>query len=133
MALEVAIGGSFAGGRALCTMKHVGVNVAADPLFTVSYTGVSGGLVLVVADDPEMHSSQNEQDSRNYARFAKVPTSVGKRTAYNTPQISGGHMKASTSLDTAAMGTIDGLCTPCHDPMGSPRLLALIRSMPCLC
>jgi indolepyruvate ferredoxin oxidoreductase alpha subunit len=73
VALEVAIGASFGGGRALCTMKHVGVNVAADPLFTLSYTGVNGGLVLVVADDPEMHSSQDEQDSRNYARFAKVP------------------------------------------------------------
>lgn len=73
VALEVAIGASFGGGRALCTMKHVGVNVAADPLFTLSYTGVRGGLVLVAADDPEMHSSQNEQDSRNYAKFAKVP------------------------------------------------------------
>lgn len=73
VALEVAIGASFGGGRALCTMKHVGVNVAADPLFTLAYTGVRGGLVLVAADDPEMHSSQNEQDSRNYARFAKVP------------------------------------------------------------
>ena len=73
VSLEVAIGASFGGGRALCCMKHVGVNVAADPLFTLSYTGVGGGLVLVVADDPEMHSSQDEQDSRNYARFAKVP------------------------------------------------------------
>jgi indolepyruvate ferredoxin oxidoreductase alpha subunit len=73
VALEVAIGASFAGARALATMKHVGVNVAADPLFTLSYTGVNGGLVLVTADDPEMHSSQNEQDNRNYAKFAKVP------------------------------------------------------------
>ncbi len=73
VALEVAIGASFGGGRALATMKHVGVNVAADPLFTLSYTGVNGGLVLVTADDPEMHSSQNEQDNRNYAKFAKVP------------------------------------------------------------
>jgi indolepyruvate ferredoxin oxidoreductase alpha subunit len=73
VALEVAIGASFGGGRTLCTMKHVGVNVAADPLFTLSYTGVGGGLVLVTADDPEMHSSQNEQDNRNYAKFAKVP------------------------------------------------------------
>ncbi len=71
--LEVAIGASFAGVRALATMKHVGVNVAADPLFTASYTGVCGGLVLVTADDPEMHSSQNEQDNRNYAFAAKVP------------------------------------------------------------
>ena len=73
VALEVAIGASFGGGRALACMKHVGVNVAADPLFTLSYTGVGGGLALIVADDPEMHSSQDEQDSRNYARFAKVP------------------------------------------------------------
>lgn len=73
VALEVAIGASFGGARALACMKHVGVNVAADPLFTLSYTGVCGGLVLVAADDPEMHSSQNEQDSRNYAKFAKVP------------------------------------------------------------
>ncbi len=73
VALEVGIGASMGGARALVTMKHVGVNVAADPLFTFSYTGVGGGLVLVAADDPEMHSSQNEQDSRNYARFAKVP------------------------------------------------------------
>jgi len=73
VALEVAIGASFGGARALAAMKHVGLNVAADPLFTLSYIGVRGGLVLVVADDPEMHSSQNEQDSRHYARFAKVP------------------------------------------------------------
>ena len=73
VALEVGIGASFGGARALVTMKHVGVNVAADPLFTLSYTGVRGGLVLVVADDPELHSSQNEQDSRNYAKFSKVP------------------------------------------------------------
>ena len=73
VALEVAIGASFGGGRAIACMKHVGLNVAADPLFTLSYTGVGGGFVLVVADDPEMHSSQDEQDSRNYAKFAKVP------------------------------------------------------------
>ncbi len=72
-ALEVAIGVAFGGRRALATMKHVGLNVAADPLFTVSYTGVAGGLVVLVADDPGMHSSQNEQDSRHYARAAKVP------------------------------------------------------------
>jgi indolepyruvate ferredoxin oxidoreductase alpha subunit len=73
VALEVAIGASVAGARAICSMKHVGLNVAADPLFTVSYTGVNGGLVIVVADDPGMHSSQNEQDSRFYARSSKVP------------------------------------------------------------
>jgi len=73
VALETAIGASIAGARAMCSMKHVGLNVAADPLFTVSYTGVNGGLVIMVADDPGMHSSQNEQDSRFYARSSKVP------------------------------------------------------------
>jgi indolepyruvate ferredoxin oxidoreductase alpha subunit len=71
--LESAIGASIAGGRAMATMKHVGVNVAADALLTLAYTGVNAGLILMVADDPGMHSSQNEQDSRNYARFAKIP------------------------------------------------------------
>lgn len=73
VALEVAIGASIGGARAIVSMKHVGLNVAADPLFTVSYTGVNGGLVIVVADDPGMHSSQNEQDSRYYARSAHIP------------------------------------------------------------
>jgi indolepyruvate ferredoxin oxidoreductase alpha subunit len=73
VALEVAIGASFAGARAMASMKHVGVNVAADPLMTLSYVGVNGGLVLVTCDDPELYSSQNEQDNRNYAKFAKVP------------------------------------------------------------
>ena len=73
VAVEVAIGASMGGVRALATMKHVGVNVAADPIFTASYTGVGGGLVIVTADDPELHSSQNEQDSRHYAVAAKIP------------------------------------------------------------
>ncbi|HNX14256.1 MAG TPA: indolepyruvate ferredoxin oxidoreductase subunit alpha [Oscillospiraceae bacterium] len=73
VAAEVAIGASFGGARAFCGMKHVGLNVAADPIFTASYTGVGGGFVLAVADDPGMHSSQNEQDSRHYAKSAKLP------------------------------------------------------------
>ncbi len=73
VALEVAFGGSLAGKRTASAMKHVGLNVAADPLFTLSYTGVNGGLVICVADDPAMHSSQNEQDSRHYAIASKVP------------------------------------------------------------
>lgn len=73
VALEVGIGASIGGARTLVTMKHVGVNVAADPLYTFAYTGVNGGLVLVSADDPGMHSSQNEQDNRGYGRFAKIP------------------------------------------------------------
>ena len=73
VACEVAFGASLAGARSACAMKHVGLNVAADPLFTLSYTGVNGGMVICVADDPAMHSSQNEQDSRHYAMAAKVP------------------------------------------------------------
>ena len=73
VACEAAFGASLAGARSACAMKHVGLNVAADPLFTLSYTGVTGGLVICVADDPAMHSSQNEQDSRHYAAAAKVP------------------------------------------------------------
>lgn len=73
VALEVAFGASFAGKRAIAVMKHVGLNVASDPLMTISYTGVNGGLVIVTADDPGLHSSQNEQDNRNYAKFAKIP------------------------------------------------------------
>ena len=73
VACEVAFGASLAGARSACAMKHVGLNVAADPLFTLSYTGVNGGMVICVADDPAMHSSQNEQDSRHYAIASKVP------------------------------------------------------------
>ena len=73
VAVEVTIGAALAGEKALAVMKHVGVNVAADPIFTVSYTGINGSLVIVSADDPSLHSSQNEQDNRNYARFAKIP------------------------------------------------------------
>ena len=73
VAMEAAFGASLAGVRSACAMKHVGLNVAADPLFTISYTGVNAGMVICVADDPGMHSSQNEQDSRHYAVAAKIP------------------------------------------------------------
>ena len=73
VALESAFGASLSGRRSFCGMKHVGLNVAADPLFTIAYTGVNAGLVIAVADDPGMHSSQNEQDSRHYARASKIP------------------------------------------------------------
>lgn len=73
VAMESAFGASLAGRRSFCSMKHVGLNVAADPLFTISYTGVNAGMVIGVADDAGMHSSQNEQDSRHYARAAKIP------------------------------------------------------------
>ena len=73
VAMETAFGASLAGKRSFCGMKHVGLNVAADPLFTVSYTGINAGMIICVADDAGMHSSQNEQDSRHYARAAKLP------------------------------------------------------------
>jgi indolepyruvate ferredoxin oxidoreductase alpha subunit len=73
VALENTVGASYGGVRSLAAMKHVGVNVAADPLMTLSYTGVGGGLVLVSADDPSLHSSQNEQDNRCYGKFASIP------------------------------------------------------------
>ena len=73
VAMEAAFGASLAGKRSFCGMKHVGLNVAADPLFTCSYTGVNAGMVICVADDAGMHSSQNEQDSRHYAAAAKIP------------------------------------------------------------
>ncbi len=73
VALEGAIGASIAGGRAIASMKHVGLNVAADPLFTFAYTGVNGGTVIITADEPGQYSSQNEQDNRNYAKAAKIP------------------------------------------------------------
>ncbi|MFB0958219.1 MAG: indolepyruvate ferredoxin oxidoreductase subunit alpha [Clostridiaceae bacterium] len=73
VALEAAAGAAVAGARSFAAMKHVGVNVAADPLFTFAYTGVNGGFVLITADEPGQHSSQNEQDNRHYAKFAKIP------------------------------------------------------------
>ena len=73
VALEVAYGASIAGARSFASMKHVGLNVAADPFFTIAYTGGNAGLVVLTADEPGQHSSQNEQDNRNYARHAKVP------------------------------------------------------------
>ena len=73
VAMEVGAGAAIAGARAMVCMKHVGLNVASDPFMTLAYTGIKGGFVIIVADDPNVHSSQNEQDSRNWARFAKVP------------------------------------------------------------
>ncbi|HHF53441.1 MAG TPA: indolepyruvate ferredoxin oxidoreductase subunit alpha, partial [candidate division WOR-3 bacterium] len=73
VAFEVALGAAIAGARSMVSMKHVGLNVAADPFFSSSYTGVNAGFVVISCDDPGMHSSQNEQDNRRYAKFAKVP------------------------------------------------------------
>ena len=73
VAFELAYGGAVGGKRSLAAMKHVGVNVASDALMTAAYTGINAGLVLITADDPGMHSSQNEQDNRYYARLAQIP------------------------------------------------------------
>lgn len=81
VAFESAAGAAVAGARAFASMKHVGVNVAADPLFTLAYTGINGGFVLITADEPGQHSSQNEQDNRNYAKFAKIPCIEPKDSA----------------------------------------------------
>jgi len=102
VALEVAVGASIAGARTLCAMKHVGVNVAADPLFTYTYTGVNGGLVLVSADDPGMHSSQNEQDNRNYARFAKIGL-LEPSDSQEAKEMVGHALEISERFDTPVM------------------------------
>jgi len=102
VALEVGVGASIGGARTLVTMKHVGVNVAADPLFTLAYTGVNGGLVLVSADDPGMHSSQNEQDNRNYARFAKIPV-FEPSNSQECKDMVGAALEVSERFDTPVM------------------------------
>lgn len=99
VAVEVAAGGAYGGVRSLALMKHVGLNVAADPFMTLSYTGVNGGLVLVVCDDPEMHSSQNEQDTRNYAKFGKVPC-VEPADSQEAKDMLGEAFKISEEFDT---------------------------------
>ncbi|MGM0409955.1 MAG: indolepyruvate ferredoxin oxidoreductase subunit alpha [Bacillota bacterium] len=102
VAMEVAIGSAFAGARSLVAMKHVGLNVAADPFMTLSYTGIKGGLVIVTADDPSMHSSQNEQDNRHYARFAKVPM-LEPADSQEAKEMVGEALDISEEFDTPVM------------------------------
>lgn len=102
VALEAAIGASVLGGRALAAMKHVGVNVAADPLFTVSYTGITGGLVLVSADDPGLHSSQNEQDNRHFARASKIAM-LEPSDSQEAKDMVGAALELSERFDTSVM------------------------------
>lgn len=97
VAMEAAFGASLAGYRSFCGMKHVGLNVAADPLFTLSYTGVRGGLVIGVADDAGMHSSQNEQDSRHYAIAAKRRC-LSRRTRRNRWRLQSWRMRYPKNL-----------------------------------
>ncbi|KUO78700.1 MAG: indolepyruvate ferredoxin oxidoreductase subunit alpha [Desulfosporosinus sp. BRH_c37] len=102
VAMEVGVGAAIAGARAIVTMKMVGVNVAADPLFTVAYTGTRAGLVLVSADDPGMHSSQNEQDNRLYAAFAKIPL-LEPSNSQEAKDMVGMAMEISEAFDTPVM------------------------------
>lgn len=99
VAVEVAAGAAYGGSRAMAVMKHVGLNVAADPFMTLSYTGVNGGLVLVVCDDPEMHSSQNEQDTRNFAKFGKVPC-LEPSDSQEAKDLMGAALSISEQFDT---------------------------------
>lgn len=102
VAFEVGIGSSIAGARTMVTMKHVGVNVAADPLFTFAYTGVNGGFVLISADDPGMHSSQNEQDNRLYGKFAKIPV-IEPSDSQEAKDFVGAALAISEAYDTPVM------------------------------
>ncbi len=127
VALEVAAGASYAGARSMAVMKHVGVNVAADPLMTLPYTLIRGGLVLVSADDPELFSSQNEQDNRHYARFAKIPMlepstsqeakdmmieAVRISEKYETPVMLRTTTRISHSLGVVELGKENGVRKP---------------------
>ena len=102
VALEVGIGASFAGARTVVAMKMVGVNVAADPLLTLAYTGVNGGLVLISADDPGIHSSQNEQDNRFYGRFARIPV-IEPSDSQEAKDFLGEALNISEMLDTVVL------------------------------
>ena len=136
VALEVGIGAAFAGARALVTMKHVGLNVAADPLFTVAYTGVSGGLVIVSADDPGMASSQNEQDNRRFAVAAGVPMlePADSQEAYDFTlrafeMSERWHMPVLLRMTTRVCHSATVLQTPGY-PVPPPRTADFVRDIP---
>lgn len=102
VALESAIGASIAGGRALSSMKHVGLNVASDAFMTVAYTGINGGLVVITADEPGQHSSQNEQDNRHFASFGKVPM-LEPSDSQETKDMIGIALEISEDYDTPVL------------------------------
>ena len=126
VALEVSGGASFAGSRAFCAMKHVGLNVAADPMFTIAYTGINGGLVINTSDEPGMHSSQNEQDNRYYARHAKLPLVVPSDSAQCRDFMLEAY-RISETFDTAVLfRTTTRVChskslVELHEPMRVPQ------------
>ncbi len=102
VALDLAIGAAYAGKRAMAAMKHVGLNVASESLFYASYTGVNAGLVIITADDPGLHSSQNEQDNRHYARFAKVPM-LEPSDSQEAKEMVGAALDLSEQFDTPVL------------------------------
>ena len=107
VATEVAVGASIAGTRAMSCMKHVGFNVAADPAYSVSYMGVNGGLVIIVADDPGLYSSQNEQDTRMVARAAQLPVIGSRLTVQKQKNISKMAFELSEQFDRPIVYSYD--------------------------
>ena len=126
VALDAAVGACYAGVRALAAMKHVGVNVAADTLFSAAYTGVRGGLVLVSADDPGCSSSQNEQDNRQYARFAKLPC-LEPSDSQEAKDFVGAAFDLSEQFDTPVHAAHDDALLPLQDGGGAGRTAARAR------
>ncbi len=116
VAFEVAIGASLGGARTIVCMKHVGLNVAADPLMTLAYTGVGAGFVLVCADDPEMHSSQNEQDNRTYAKFAKIPM-LEPSDSQESYDFIGEALEISEKFDTPVLMRMTTRISHSHTPV----------------
>jgi indolepyruvate ferredoxin oxidoreductase alpha subunit len=126
VALDVAIGGAYAGARSMAVMKHVGLNVAADSFFYASMTGLEAGLVLVCADDPAMHSSQNEQDNRRYCKFARIPC-LEPTDSQDAKDMVGEALKISEAFDTPVMLRITTRIAHSHTlvELGEPQRLKI--------
>ncbi len=130
VAVDVAAGAAYAGRRSLACMKHVGLNVAADSLFYISYSGVgSGGLVIVTADDPGMHSSQNEQDNRNYGRFARVPVLEPSDSQEAADMVQLGY-EISERFDTPVLLRTTTRIAHSHSPVEVPDPLSTLETQP---
>lgn len=129
VAMEVAMGASYGGVRALAIMKHVGLNVAADPFFAASQTGVRGGLVVISCDDPGMHSSQNEQDNRHYARFAKVPI-LEPSNSQEAYELMGLAFRISEEFDTPVLFRSTTRISHCKSVVEVPESPEIDRKRP---
>jgi indolepyruvate ferredoxin oxidoreductase alpha subunit len=129
VALDVAIGGAYAGARSMAIMKHVGLNVAADSLFYVSMTGIEAGLLIISADDPAMHSSQNEQDNRHYARFARLPCLEPSDSQEAKDMVSTA-LEISEKFDTPVMLRITTRTAHSHTQVDLGERLSILPSRP---